>query len=959
MSIFDILEQGNLIELQKYLDEHADALSECYESQNNPWTSQIITPIDYAILLNKPEAFGVIYRAMKAKKIKLDNSTIKSIVTEEMALISDEKIRRINEIDAFAARFMAEMCKTGISNSAKDKVGYDYNECQYDYDACLNLLLNNLLSTFSRKTCNVAKDIIKKFITDRFKLGHPSSDATYPGSLLCTILGTMRYQETRKERLEILEHFFKTHSKNIKELLNEKINTRFPIEMMDCDLNKYPIQVAFIYADFEAIQLLVTYGANLNIFDSSGTPLLFLDFIARLSRQIMFYDSLGQDAKQIAAFLFKAIGKLSDFKPEAQVQCLSSMATTCRIHILETLKLFIEHGLNVNTKTHANDTLLHLLATMPTNILPTSDKDSKELNEFILNLAKQIDINTINKMGETALFEAVKSRNVDLVQLFLQLKPDLSLVSFEGFTVLDLAQSLLHPGRVLYEQEHQSRPISKKKIKINGLSAIVEILKAAGAQEYLVPRIFIQAAQGFLLTLPNLESVQYFEDQDHDTKKYAEMLDNYPGIAPENPKPNEIVSETQKTSEIVSETQKAREQENPPDVRKSEILLNHKKLLWDFSLKYSGITLQKLSKNAGTHTAFDFGQGLVLKLYDYTHAEDYQFLVHTTSSNIHGLRTTFAAILNNSADFFIKTAPYFSCSFIDKNTILPEMNHQLHMIFPIGLIIGAESDAILKAFPCDIDSPHGAASDQTKQQYITQLEKLNDDYNAIESRAYELLNTRTWQLINVLKQTKHYLAPSYGNPGYIPALSPKQCLQLTNHSHYNEIIVRGRKNNVVLGIVLEKSWLETFKESNISNQNKEYSKDKFEALQFLVTTLNNNPQIPVIMIDTNKNGYMAKLPLAKRFEFCKKRYVESVSEFSEHLVRKHRFHQVFSKLDKLYQPTRSNQGSLNASPEIQSTLVQIQMKFSKETQDCIDEYGHDLMEAQQELEYIRDLIKPK
>lgn len=167
--------------------------------------------------------------------------------------------------------------------------------------------------------------------------------------------------------------------------------------------------------------------------------------------------------------------------------------------------------------------------------------------------------------------------------------------------------------------------------------------------------------------------------------------------------------------------------------------VNRKALLWSLSTKQRSRYLVKGFDEIDLFNTKTISIGkFSFKMNDFTRKEDYAFLVHTTS----GEPKNIAAMLCSKSNFINET-PFFSASLVDPHTPFAKMMHQDKIIFPLCIILDVEDDAILKAYPQDAWSPQ-FSSYKTKAEFLENASKFLQEISDLNQHfAYHEYFVRT------------------------------------------------------------------------------------------------------------------------------------------------------------------------------------------------------------------------
>ncbi|KAL9033880.1 MAG: hypothetical protein Q9214_007301, partial [Letrouitia sp. 1 TL-2023] len=110
-----------------------------------------------------------------------------------------------------------------------------------------------------------------------------------------------------------------------------------------------------------------------------------------------------------------------------------------------TAKLLLDYGAQIDAQINDGSTALHLLASAATAGVPScTDEVAKGSEMMKLLLTNGSDINSVDKLGRTALHKAVGRGYNHTVQVLLQHKANLSIQDCNGVTALHLAVFFMH-----------------------------------------------------------------------------------------------------------------------------------------------------------------------------------------------------------------------------------------------------------------------------------------------------------------------------------------------------------------------------------------------------------------------------------------------------------------------------------------------------------------------------------
>lgn len=890
------------------------------------------TPLEYALCCNQPQAFGVLYKFHQSQlkqqaehHTEHHNNERKSAQESSDIQATDTQRKNIEFLKLSLFKHIPMLSydinvNVTIANAFLSVIPTEDTE----YDMLMFSILEKLLKAYTsvkRKKIEIIKDFLRE---GRGILGPNPSSWSEEINLLCLIIES--YSLENNEKMEILEFLLKTHSDKLKMLAK---NSGLSSEV-------FPFTRAATAGLYPIVNLFLEFGAEIPRFYEYGDTLLHILIDNLPSNLTNFEEAFG--------FLLKIINiNVENGYDESPIFRAVSRKNIPLVNFL------IEKGADIKKRTTHGTTLLMRVCDH------SNMEESSEFLDLILHLCQKMDVNAIDILGDTALHKAIRNGYVQTARILLKFKADVNAVNASGCSVWDCIAHIQEPEDLysfnssLNSQKSRLRKQSQN-TKINEVANTMRnLLKEAGASDCSIFHSFNQAAEQFVANLDTgcASGIQKRISKEAEDKTLAEILDAM-----------EVAEVPGKEDAVTCQT-----------------MVNHKHLLWSFTQRNSKQTVKKSAVTSTCDISFGtFGNKLSLKFRDMTERDDYTFIIHTTSTAVSSLREKLSAMLNDDPKFFIKTTPYFSCSIVDKNTPPGEMHHQVRNIFPISFILDLHEGSVLKAFPSDVGSPYGAAEEKRRKEYIKQLEGSNAEGNALEFYARKmsevhyadqkkqserktqneaLFSLDLLSVHNIFKKSKHFVRCSYGSSGKLPEYSPGEVLKETGHGYYNELIVLGHPRNQVMGIMIEKHWLEDFRDLYLGKKdlklNSEAQKNAQEVLQMLAQLQVDHPEFPLILVNTREKVGLEKLPMHEQLEPYKKQYDSLSEHMSELFLYQYRLRQSIERLERLCL-------SSDCNPELQ-TLLEKQRENLEKIHRTIQKDGPKLLEVQDQLKGIRDSLR--
>jgi ankyrin repeat protein len=247
-----------------------------------------------------------------------------------------------------------------------------------------------------------------------------------------------------------LEH---KHTKLLTEILSQEvINVN--------EKNKFgriPLQDLVVEGEIELAKLLIKFGADINSKDNHHRNVIFdalsfgdenfISYLLELKDPSIDLNNLDDDLntimhhkevennETIAKKLIEAGADVTiqNAKGETFLTNLAKKGDKAK----ELLELALQNGADVNAKTTFDNTLLMELMKV-FSMLPQSEKDRRR---NIIEMCKMVvtyggDLNAVNKDHESALFEAVRSNNLELVSFLLKTGINPNIINIYGNTPL-------------------------------------------------------------------------------------------------------------------------------------------------------------------------------------------------------------------------------------------------------------------------------------------------------------------------------------------------------------------------------------------------------------------------------------------------------------------------------------------------------------------------------------------
>ena len=187
---------------------------------------------------------------------------------------------------------------------------------------------------------------------------------------------------------------------------------------------KHILYDALSYGDPIFVRHLLTYdGIELNDIDKDGNTLM-------QHPQIEQDDTLAKDL-----LIAGANPTILNAKGESYLYKTALRGSEAN-HIIE---IALAHGANVNALTTTSNTIMMELVRKASEVPAKNPKYRKDLLDIVTNMLEHGgDINALDSKGESGLFNAIKLRDIKLIQFLLHAKIDTNIQNPKGETVLEL-----------------------------------------------------------------------------------------------------------------------------------------------------------------------------------------------------------------------------------------------------------------------------------------------------------------------------------------------------------------------------------------------------------------------------------------------------------------------------------------------------------------------------------------
>lgn len=666
-------------------------------------------------------------------------------------------------------------------------------------------------------------------------------------SIVACIIDSASFSE--KEKVELIRIAIETLGSN--EILKENIGLAYP-----------PLTYAIKHNMLEVAQGIINFLDKIDLYD-----------IKILIEQQKYYSF---DCVPLLKAMLLKVEKQGDINVKSvnlkDIHGRTLIFTAIDARSMEAANCLIGMGADLNViDTHGDTLLMHACFSFKDCIL-----EKNEYLTFVEFLCSKNNVNHKNKNGSTALHWAARW-NPLLVECLLKHGADANVIAFDGSAPLD--------ERPSSSFRNEDEPIRYSKIQA--------LLKQAGALPDPFQETFLKKATQFV----------------QDNKAFAEkssLLKEHIGKRTSRREQGKLLLQETKVKNEQNQTDKQigkQDETRPVSIHEKTIKAhNHyKKVLWSFMQRQSRSIFSKMldaKKSAEQQSiVYETFDGITLPFLDFTKQSNYRFIVHTTQTRedrSEDFEKLLRQLASNDPALFIKKTPYFSCSLIDKNTGLGRMGHQTHDIFPIALIIDAADDAVFRAYPCDIHSPYGRVTDQKRREYLKLIEDASKNSDIFEGqlRSTETLNSRS---IEDIMSGVNLFLPTDINV-HQPFLTPDRVLRTTHDTFYNELIVLGHPKNRVMGIAVEKEWLDMFNYDFAALSSEAMKEGPLRLLGMLARFLEENPNFPLILVNTNEHGYHLKKPVDLQMQGLLDAYAETAEELEQVMLKAYRFEQAISRL---------------------------------------------------------------
>lgn len=204
---------------------------------------------------------------------------------------------------------------------------------------------------------------------------------------------------------------------------------------------RYPINVAARYGNLEIVKVLLSYNADVNIYEEGGnTPLIsaaqnnHLDVIKEIlnhQAKINYKNDSDTNALGMAIInnnfdiVFELLKHEADI--EMPTQGYTPLMLAGAFDNKEIMELLIKNGANINAKTKDGQTALELAVL-----------DNKKVAIDVL-LKHGVNINELISNGNTVLMSAAATDNFELVKYLINAGADIKINNSLGYNALDFA----------------------------------------------------------------------------------------------------------------------------------------------------------------------------------------------------------------------------------------------------------------------------------------------------------------------------------------------------------------------------------------------------------------------------------------------------------------------------------------------------------------------------------------
>lgn len=273
----------------------------------------------------------------------------------------------------------------------------------------------------------------------------------------------------QKDKIEIVEELLKMKKLNIDQ--KDKYGRSL-------------LQNIVVSGNHKMAELLIKCGADINTLDNKGKHILYdalsygdpvfvrqllsyehieLNHIDEDGNTLMQHPQIEQNDTLAESLLIAGIDPtILNAKGESYLY-KTALRGKESDHLID---VALENGANVNARTLTNNTIMIELFQ---KALAIPQKEDKYRKSYIQTITKMLqhngDINALNSKGESALFEAVKKRDLELIIFLLDAKIDVNIQNFLGETVLEklIYSGMEHSSIIKLLLKNNINPLLKNK----------------------------------------------------------------------------------------------------------------------------------------------------------------------------------------------------------------------------------------------------------------------------------------------------------------------------------------------------------------------------------------------------------------------------------------------------------------------------------------------------------------